>query len=108
MNLKIFPNIKELNTFAAETFVEIAKESIENRGKFSVALAGGSTPKPLYQLLASDKFKDKIDWSKVFFFFGDERNVLPENEESNFRMVNESLFKPLKIKDENIFVGKLN
>ena len=101
--VEIFPNIEELNDFAAEKFVEIAHEAIEKRGKFTVALAGGSTPKSFYKLLSGEKFKDKIDWSRIFFFFGDERNVLPSDAESNFRMANENLFKPLKIKDENIF-----
>ena len=54
---KIFPNFKELNSFAAEKVVEIAAESIKNNNQFSIALAGGSTPKSLYQLLASEKFK---------------------------------------------------
>ena len=104
--IKEFPDIESLNNFAAERFVEIAKESIEKRKSFVVALAGGSTPKSLYQLLASDKFKDKIDWSKVFFFFGDERNVLPEDPESNFRMINESLFERLQIPDTGGFRWK--
>jgi 6-phosphogluconolactonase len=99
----IFPNIEELNLFAAEKFVEIANQSIEKRGKFTVVLAGGSTPKSLYKLLSSEKFKDRLDWSKVFFFLGDERNVLPDNEESNFRMANENLFKPLAIRRFQVF-----
>lgn len=101
--IRIFSDLEELNIFAAEKFVEIADNTIKNRGFFTVALAGGSTPKSLYQLLSSEKFRNKIDWLKVYFFFGDERNVLPDNEESNFKMANENLFKPLKINDENIF-----
>ncbi|CAN5248120.1 6-phosphogluconolactonase [soil metagenome] len=101
--IKVFPNIEELNRFASEKFIEIGNEVIEKYGRFTVVLAGGSTPKSLYQLLASDRFKDKIEWSKVFFFFGDERNVLPDNAESNFRMANENLFEPLQIPSENIF-----
>jgi 6-phosphogluconolactonase len=101
--IKVFHNIEELNNFAAEKFVEIADEAIKKREQFSVALAGGSTPKSLYQLLASDEFKDKIDWSHTFFFFGDERNVLPDDAESNFRMAIENLFEPLKISNQNIF-----
>jgi 6-phosphogluconolactonase len=103
MKLKIFPDIEELNNFAAEKFVEIAKEAIEKRGQFTVALAGGSTPKALYELLASDRFKNNIDWSRVYFFFGDERHVPPDDPLSNFRMANESLFEPLKILKKNIF-----
>jgi len=101
--VKIFPNFEELNFFAAEKFVEIANKAIEKNGRFTVALAGGSTPKSLYQLLSSDNFKNQIVWKRVFFFFGDERNVLPDSEESNFRMANENLFAPLQISDEKIF-----
>jgi 6-phosphogluconolactonase len=101
--IKIFSNLNSLNNFAAEKFIEIGKNAIEKRGKFTVALAGGSTPKSLYNLLASENFRSQIDWQKVFFFFGDERYVLPEAEESNFRMANESFLKPLQILPENIF-----
>ncbi len=101
--IKIFPNSDELDFFAAEKFVEIASKAIEENGRFTVSLAGGSTPKSLYQLLASDKFKNQIDWTKVFFFFGDERNVPSDDAESNYWMANENLFAPLQISDENIF-----
>lgn len=101
--IKIFPNIEELNNFAAKKFVEIAKEAIEKRGQFTIVLAGGSTPKTLYQLLASGEFKDKIDWKSIYFFFGDERNVLPSSDQSNFRMANENLFAPLHIDFDKIY-----
>lgn len=102
--IRIFQNLEELNDFAAEKFVEIANEAINSkRGSFAVVLAGGSTPKSLYKLLASKKFKDQIDWSKVFFFFGDERNVLPDSDESNFNMVNENLFEHLPIIHFQVF-----
>jgi 6-phosphogluconolactonase len=101
--LKIFPNIEELNRFAAEKFVEIANEAIEKRGQFTIALAGGSTPKSLYQLLSGEIFKNKVDWSRCFFYFGDERNVSPDDAESNFRMAHENLFEPLGIHVNNIF-----
>lgn len=101
--IKVFQNSEELNNFAAEKFVEIVNEAIEKRGQFTVSLAGGSTPKSLYKLLSSNKFKDIIDWSKVFFFFGDERNVLPDSDESNFKMAHENLFVPLEINVNNIF-----
>jgi 6-phosphogluconolactonase len=100
--IKIFPDVDSLNNFAAEKFVEKANEAIKNSGVFAVSLAGGSTPKSLYGLLASDKFRDRIDWAKVYFFFGDERHVPPDDEQSNFRMANENLFMPLKISEENI------
>jgi 6-phosphogluconolactonase len=101
--IKIFDDAERLNLFAAEKLLEIANEAIETNGSFAVALAGGSTPKSLYRLLAGAEFKNKIDWSKVFFFFGDERNVAPDNAESNYRMAYANLFSPLQIAEENIF-----
>lgn len=93
----------ESNKIAAQKFVSIARKALENKNKFAVALAGGSTPKSLYNLLTTDEFRWQIDWRKVFFFFGDERNVLPDSDESNFRMANENLLKPLEIGAGNIF-----
>lgn len=101
--IKVFPNIEQLNNFAAEKFVEIANVAINSElDSFTVALAGGSTPKSLYQLLSSNKFCDQVDWGKVFFFFGDERNVLPDNTESNYRMAQENLFEPLAIHNSSV------
>lgn len=101
--IKIFPNFEELTEFAAEKFIALAKAAISKRGRFAVALSGGSTPKALYGLLASERFKNEIYWKKVCFFFGDERNVLPDEEESNFLMANESLFLPLNISSDKIY-----
>ncbi len=84
---------------ATEKFIEIANEAIAERGKFIVALAGGSTPKELYKLLANKN----LAWEKVIFFFGDERNVPIDSVESNFKMANETLFLPLKINHNNIY-----
>jgi 6-phosphogluconolactonase len=92
----------ELTRAAAERFIDIAEPVVKETGRFAVALSGGSTPRALYSLLSSS-FRVAIDWSKVFFFFGDERNVPPDDDQSNFRMVNETLFKPLAIADSNIF-----
>lgn len=101
--IKKFSNITELNDFAAAKFIEIGNPAIKNSGRFTVALAGGSTPKALYRLLTTKEYSSRIDWRKVFFFFGDERNVAPDDEESNFRMANENLLHPLQIPAENIF-----
>lgn len=101
--IKILQNLDEISRAAAELFLEIGNHAINQNGKFTVALAGGSTPKSLYQLLAADEFRNRIDWQKVFFFFGDERNVLTDSDESNFRTADENLLKPLQIPSENIF-----
>ena len=99
----IFPSIVELSRLAAEKFIEIGNKAIKSRGHFTVALAGGSTPKSLYRLLTTENFKSQIDWKSVFFFLGDERNVPPDTEESNFRMANETLFEPLQISFDKIY-----
>jgi 6-phosphogluconolactonase len=77
-----------------ETALRIAtasEEAIRARGRFTFVLSGGSTPRALYQLLASDKFVSRIDWTRVEFFWGDERCVPPDHPESNYRMACESL-----------------
>lgn len=104
--IKILKDLSEISRFAARKFIEIGNRSFSENGRFTVALAGGSTPKALYQLLTTDEFKNRIDWRKVFFFFGDERNVPPDSKKSNFQMANENLLQPLQISPENIFRWK--
>ena len=101
--IQILQNLAEISRVAAELFIKIGNQAISRCDKFTVALAGGSTPKSLYRLLTTDEFRNQIDWQKVFFFFGDERNVSPADDESNFRMANENLLEPLQISAENIF-----
>jgi 6-phosphogluconolactonase len=95
-------NQEEIFTKSAEIFTTLATESIAARGQFAVALSGGSTPKGMYLLLASDSYKDKIDWNKVKLFWGDERSVPPDNNQSNYRMANESMISKLTIPTENV------
>ncbi len=99
----IAENPESLAHQAADIFVDIANSTIRNsKGHFSVALSGGSTPKALYSLLASDEYSSKVDWSKVRFFFGDERNVPDDDARSNYRMARETLFEPLQINESNV------
>ena len=102
MELNIFNTPEEVLDALAAQFVSIAERSIASQGKFSVALSGGSSPKKLYELLAS-AYRDKLDWEKVFFFFGDERNVPHTSPESNYLMAKKALFDPLNIPVSNIF-----
>ena len=99
MKLVICKDPNDLASRAAFEFVRIAKESISERGSFVVALSGGSTPILLYkQLLSAD-----LDWNGVSFYFGDERNVPPDEDASNFRSANRALFRPLRIREDRIF-----
>ncbi len=76
---------------AAQRFVALARESIAARGRFAVALSGGSTPRDLYVLLALPEFAAQIDWARVHFFWDDERAVPPDHPDSNYRMAYETL-----------------
>ncbi len=87
----------------ADFIIAMAKNRITSQGIFSLVLAGGSSPKKLYHLLASENYKDQLDWTKVFFFFGDERYVPKDDIDSNYRMVEETFFQPLGISKKNIF-----
>lgn len=100
--IKIFPTVEDLNRFAANEFVRLSRESIKNRGQFTVALSGGSTPKKLFTRLASDEFRSQINWQNVQIFFGDERCVPPDSDESNFRMANENMLSKVEVPPENI------
>ncbi len=103
MQLNIFSTADEVLTALAAYFVEVANEAITARGKFTVSLSGGSSPKKLYQLLASPAFKDQVNWEKVYFFFGDERYVPHTDAESNYLMAQKSIFDTLEIDRLNIF-----
>lgn len=102
MKLNIFESSEEVLKRLAEYFITIAQQSVAEHEKFSVALSGGSSPKKLYEMLASD-YKDKIDWSKIYFFFGDERYVPATDPNSNYLMAKKALFDPLRIAETQIF-----
>lgn len=88
--------------FCVEHFLLTAEDAIENRGSFTVALSGGSTPKAIYQGLADPVHRTRIDWKKVQIFWSDERNVPPYDPESNYRMAMEAAFSHLPIPTQNI------
>ncbi len=95
-----FPDPPALFQSAAQEFLTLAKAAIEARGKCTVALSGGSTPKNLYALLST---MPEIPWEKIYLFFGDERDVAPDDPESNYRMVNEALLSKARVPAENVF-----
>jgi 6-phosphogluconolactonase len=95
-------DLEEISQRAAEVFVRLANRAIASSGRFAVALSGGSTPKALYSLLASDQFRERVPWSKVHLFWGDERCVPPDHPDSNYRMTRESLLVHVPLPQENI------
>ena len=84
---------------AAQEFLRLAEESVAARGRFAVALSGGSTPRALYQLLSGQPNRGRVDWSSVEFFWGDERSVPPDDEASNIRMVREAMLQTLAVSE---------
>ncbi|MSP37269.1 MAG: 6-phosphogluconolactonase [Deltaproteobacteria bacterium] len=92
----------DLGRKAAAQFVSLAAAAIAARRQFNVALSGGSTPKVLYSLLATDEFSKRLAWRQIHLFFGDERCVAPDHAESNFRMVQESLLSKIDIPSGNV------
>jgi 6-phosphogluconolactonase len=100
--IRLFADAEAISRAAAEEFVARAKEAIAVRGLFTVALSGGSTPKRMYQLLADPPFRDQVDWSKVQIFWGDERSVPPDHNDSNYHMASEAMLRKLPIAAGNI------
>lgn len=103
MKINVYNTEDEVLTGLADYFVKIAATSIADHGKFSVALSGGSSPKKLYELLASPLFNEKVAWNKVYFFFGDERYVPHTDPQSNYLMAKKALFDPLALSNQQVF-----
>ncbi len=98
--INIFTNPDELSQNLAVEFVDFIRNN--KNDIINILLAGGSTPKIFYSYLALDKFKDKIEWGKVHFYWGDERCVSPDHSDSNYLMVKKSLLDKIDIPKENI------
>jgi 6-phosphogluconolactonase len=86
-----FADLEELSRAAAERFVELAVQGARAQGRFAAALSGGSTPRRLFQILASPDYSPRVPWPQVHLFQVDERPVPPDHAESNYRMIRESL-----------------
>ena len=102
INALVFDSPEEVALAAAERFAGNAREAITEHGVFSVALAGGNTPRRVYELLASNPFRDLIEWSSVHLFFGDERCVPPDHPDSNYGMVYKALISAIDIPAVNV------
>lgn len=93
---------QDLFQAAADQVVHAATLAISQRGRFTIALSGGSTPRSMFTLIAANA-SSALPWERVFFFWSDERHVPPQDAESNFRMAQESLLSKLPIPPANIF-----
>jgi 6-phosphogluconolactonase len=88
---------------AARRWVEITQEAVEARGAFHMMLSGGNTPQPLYRLMASEPWRDRVPWAQTYFFWTDERRVSPSHPDSNYRMVCETLLDNVPVPADHIF-----
>jgi 6-phosphogluconolactonase len=103
-DVRILTNIDAIAKRAAQDFVQSATQAVSEKGSFTVALAGGSTPKALYSLLASDAaLRSQVPWDKMYAYFGDERSVGPDHADSNFRMATQTMLSKVPIKPEQVF-----
>lgn len=98
--VQVFDTPAELFKAAASKFITLTSRAIEQSGKFTVALSGGSTPRNLYSLLASTP---AIPWDRICFFWGDERHVPPDHPDSNYRMTHQALLSRVSVRPENVF-----
>lgn len=107
--VRVFSDVDTLNAAAARHWVDCAADAIAQRGAFHVALSGGSTPRRLYALLASEPWRDHLDWSHTHIWFGDERAVAPDHPDSNYRMACEALLDhvPLPVSQVHRIEGEL-
>ncbi len=87
---------------AANRLVARAHESIATHETFSVALSGGSTPRALFEVLASDDYRDRVEWGRALVFWSDERCVPPDHPDSNYRLAREALLSKVAIAPGNV------
>jgi 6-phosphogluconolactonase len=103
-DVRILTNIDAIAKRAAQDFLQSATQAVSEKGSFTVALSGGSTPKALYSLLATDAaLRPQLPWDKMYMYFGDERSVGPDHPDSNFRMATETMLSKVPIKPEQVF-----
>ncbi len=101
--IRILPDLGAIAKRAAQEFLQAATAAVAEKHAFTVALAGGSTPKALYSLLASDAvLRAQLPWDKMHLYFGDERTVGPDHPDSNFRMASETLISKSPLKPQQV------
>jgi 6-phosphogluconolactonase len=100
--IRVLTTPQELFAAAAEEVVHATDKAVAQYGRFTIALSGGSTPKALFNLLATNA-KTTLPWDKMFFFWGDERHVGPTDPDSNYRMADEAMLSKVPVPTGNVF-----
>jgi 6-phosphogluconolactonase len=104
MQLSISKNIEDQSQQVAEWMVDDIRKTLQLQDRFTIALSGGSTPKKLHLLLASDQFKNRIDWQKVHVFWGDERYVPFNDDRNNAKMAFDTLLDHVPVPRSQIHI----
>jgi 6-phosphogluconolactonase len=100
--VRVFANAAELMRATADEISFRVRRTLRASDRFTWALAGGSTPRGLYRLLASEPYRERLPWRAMHFFWGDERHVPPDHPESNFRMAREAMLDAVPVPPENV------
>ncbi len=100
--IHVYPNKEKLVVATAERVINLIGQAIQEHGLCNIALAGGNTPREVYSILAENSYRDRVDWNGLHIFWGDERMVPPEHQDSNFRMVQQTLLEHISIPDGNV------
>ncbi len=104
MNIEIYKDNDHLCRELAEWITSLIEETLTRKEQFSLVLSGGNTPKKLHLLLASSPYKERINWSKLHIFWGDERAVPFEDERNNARMAFDTLLSKVPVPEEQIHI----
>ncbi|MDX2159807.1 MAG: 6-phosphogluconolactonase [bacterium] len=102
VDVRVYPSTLALAHAVCDQIVDIADRAITTRGRFTMALCGGSTPKPIYEMLASRDYAEAFNWTYAHVFWGDERCVPPTHPDSNYRMARELLLNRVKVPLSNL------
>jgi 6-phosphogluconolactonase len=104
MNLDISSDSEHMSRKVADWIVNYIHQALQKQDRFTIALSGGSTPKKLYALLATDEYKNKIDWNKLYFFWGDERYVPFDDKSNNANMAFDTLLNHVPVAREQVYI----
>jgi 6-phosphogluconolactonase len=104
MQLHSFKNTDDLSTYVADWLTEFIQQTLQTQDRFTLSLSGGNTPKKLHELLTTDAYKNKIDWSKLHIFFGDERFVPITDEKNNAKMAFDTLLNHVSVPASQIHI----
>ena len=102
MRLEVAESANALSHAVAEQFVRLTTGAVQARGRCTVALSGGSSPRGVYQLLGAPAFRTRVRWSEIHFFWGDERHVPPDHPDSNYRMAVEAMLSNVPVPPANV------